>query len=106
MGRTPGNLDQMFAAADQNGKKLTKAIFDAHRGADMMTFGNAQRRYKTHCKTSTSGYSSSGAGGSADVAQQPTQTPKKDLMVPDDVHLRRLETMASAAEAHRHDGCD
>ena len=46
MGRTPGDLDDIFAAADANDGKLTKEIFDEHDGSDVMTYGNAQRRYK------------------------------------------------------------
>ena len=48
MGRTPGDLDDIFAAADANDGKLTKEIFDEHDGSEVMTYGNAQRRYKQH----------------------------------------------------------
>ena len=48
MGRTPGDLDDIFAAADANEGKLTKEIFDEHDGSDVMTYGSAQRRYTQH----------------------------------------------------------
>jgi hypothetical protein len=59
MGRTPTNLDEMFAAADQNGEKLTPSIFEADNGADLMTYGNAQRRYKQYRSDASAGGSGS-----------------------------------------------
>ena len=39
MGRTPGDLDDIFAAADANDGKLTKEIFDEHDGSELIVGG-------------------------------------------------------------------
>ena len=71
MGRTPGDLDDIFAAADANDGKLTKEIFDEHDGSELMTYGNAQRRYKQH-RAAGSTHAAGGAGAGAAGAEQAT----------------------------------
>ena len=71
MGRTPGDLDDIFAAADANDGKLTKEIFDEHDGSELMTYGSAQWRYKQH-RAAGSTNTAGGAGAGAAGAEQAT----------------------------------
>ena len=67
MGRTPGNLDNIFELADDNNFTLTRAIFDANCGADVCSWGNAQRRYKLRVAAATA----------PAAAQRPAPPPKE-----------------------------
>ena len=53
MVRTASNLDDMFAAANQNNGKLMRAIYDAHRTESTVTYDSAQRRCS--CRSFTRG---------------------------------------------------
>ena len=48
--------------------KLTKEIFDEHDGSELMTYGNAQRRYKQH-RAAGSTHAAGGAGAGAAGAE-------------------------------------